>query len=140
MSSATQQGRFMFSDGFSRLFSLETHEDCSLNTLILDSKIPFITTLTQCILKALSTQKRKPTLFIEGLDFLLAATNISPNDLLGLLANISSVLTPFGPFIFVFSFDNTDFSVPHVFLFPFSQIIVSSTQRPRCQRTMRYYS
>src|SRR5438477_12692343 len=86
------QGRFMFIDGFSRLFSGEKQE--RPDTITVNAKIPIITTLTQCILKALATQKGKPTMFIEGLDFLLATTNISPNDLLGLLSNISAVPAP----------------------------------------------
>ena len=86
------QGRFIFIDGFSKLFSGEKQE--RLDTITVNAKIPIITTLTQCILAALATQKGKPSMFIEGLDFLLAATNISPNDLLGLLSNISTVLAP----------------------------------------------
>lgn len=82
----------MFIDGFSRLFSGEKQE--KLDTITVDVKTPIISTLTQCILKALGTQKGKPTMFIEGLDFLLAATNISPNDLLGLLSNMSTVPIP----------------------------------------------
>ena len=82
----------MFIDGFSRLFSSEKHD--GTDAIILDTKAPIITALTQYLLKALSGQKAKPTLFIDGLDFLLASTNISPNDLLGLLANLSSVCYP----------------------------------------------
>lgn len=92
MNSLRQQGQFVFIDGFSGLFSPEKHD--GINTITLNTRVPFIMTLTQHLLKPLSAQKRKPILFIEGLDFLLASTSISPNDLLGLLSNLSSVSFP----------------------------------------------
>jgi hypothetical protein len=124
----------MFIDGFSGLFSGEKQEQQEiLDMITVDPKGPIILTLTQHILKALETQKGRPTMFIEGLDFLLAATNISPNDLLGLISNISSV-TPLPLFQ-----RDTNSSLPPAFLSPYSQTTVSSLPRLRWPRTTKFY-
>ena len=101
--------------------------------ITVDPKGAIISTLTQHILKALEMQKGRPTMFIEGLDFLLAATNISPNDLLGLLSNISSV-TPLPPFQ-----RDTNSSLPPASLSPYSRTTVSSLPRLRWPKTTKSY-
>jgi hypothetical protein len=134
LSSIKGQGRFLFIDGFSGLFSGEKQEKQErLDMITVDPKEPIILILTQHILKALETQKGRPTMFIEGLDFLLAATNISPNDLLGLLSNISSV-TPLPPFQ-----RDTNSSLPPASLSPYSRTTVSSPPRLRWPRTTKSY-
>jgi hypothetical protein len=86
-------------DGFSRLFLPPTTppnpNDGSL-AISLNEQSSWIIQLTQNILNALDTIKvAKPSLFIDGLDFVLAAgeTNITANDILTLLANLSEVLS-----------------------------------------------
>ena len=88
----------MFLDGFSQLFH-------PLNTpspqngpiqITLDDQASWIAQLIQHILKALDdVHTTKPSLFIEGLDFLLAVGEgrITASEILMLLANLSEVLS-----------------------------------------------
>ena len=84
-------------DGFSRLFlpTPANTNDGSM-TISLNVRSSWIEQLTQHILKAFADIKaKKISLFIDGLDFLLAAGdgNITANDILTLLANLSEVLS-----------------------------------------------
>lgn len=92
MAQCTQQNRFVYVDGFSRLFLPNATQTSSVLTLGSQSK--WILSIAQIILLALDTlQTEKKSLFIEGLDFVLAAgsENITPLDILTTISVLSEV-------------------------------------------------
>ena len=93
---AQQQRQFVHVDGFSQLF-LPISNSPSQNAskiMSLTSRSPWSTQLAQTIVQALGEVKvEKPCLFIEGLDFLLAAgeDSITANEILTLLSSLTEV-------------------------------------------------
>ena len=94
LAQAQHQGRFIFLDGFSRLFAPTTRSPGSnYKTINLSSHTSWSHQLAQYITKALREVKGEPALIIEGVDFLLAAglDNITAPHLLSLLSLLSEV-------------------------------------------------
>ena len=91
---AQNQGKFIFLNGFSRLFLPTPKSQLGdYKTVTLSMQKPWIDQIIQSILKALAEIKGRPALIIEGLDFLLAAgpDNITAPQLLTLVSLLSEV-------------------------------------------------
>jgi hypothetical protein len=93
-----QQDRFVFIDGFSHLFNPISQppqkEDRGIG-LSLTSQPSWIDQLAHLLVQTIGKMKSRPSLVIEGLDFLLAAApeHIPISQVLGLLSAVSDVLT-----------------------------------------------
>ena len=87
-----QQGRFIFLDGFSKLFA-PTSQTTDYKTITLTGEATWIDIISRVIMKAISEIKGRPALFIEGLDLLLAAgpDDISASQVLACLSLLSEV-------------------------------------------------
>jgi hypothetical protein len=93
---AQLQRHLVFVDGSSQLFGPLTNSSPNTSNIkiTLTSLSPWSMQLAQIIAKALGeVQAEKPTLFIEGLDFLLAAgeNDITPVEILTVLSSLSQV-------------------------------------------------
>ena len=99
---AQRQGQFVFVDGFSQLFlpissSTSGSKLGNCKTWTLTSRSPWSTQLSEIIVQALGEVKgEKPSLFIEGLDLLLAAgqDSITANEIIALVSSLSEVSPP----------------------------------------------
>jgi elongator complex protein 6 len=115
---AQQRQKFIYIDAFSQLFLSFPGVQTTTPTLTLNSRSPWGTQLAQAIVNAVRrVEFDKPALFIEGLDFLLAAAGeeVNTDEILTLVSSLSEVLAPVSPlirqctsriFISVFADDN----------------------------------
>lgn len=91
---AQQRKKFIYVDAFSQLFVPVPGSQPSGPTLSLDSHPPWATQLAQTIVNATKQiGVEKPALFIDGLDFLLAAggAEITVDEILTLVSSLSEV-------------------------------------------------
>jgi hypothetical protein len=101
LNQARQQRRLVFIDGCSRLFGplpkFAQSDGSTILTLTGDSA--WIEQIGQSVMKAIGTLRSRPSLIIEGLDFLLAAAQdkITATCLLRFLSTLTEVSNPFTP-------------------------------------------
>jgi hypothetical protein len=91
---AQQRKKFIYIDAFSQLFVPVPGSQSSGQMLSLDSHPPWGTQLAQTIVNATKhISVEKPALFIDGLDFLLAAggDEITVDEILTLVSSLSEV-------------------------------------------------
>ena len=94
---AQQRQKFVYIDAFSQLFLSVPGVQTTTPTLTLNSRSPWGTQLAQTIVNAVRrVEFDKPALFIEGLDFLLAAAGeeVTTDEILTLVSSLSEVFAP----------------------------------------------